>query len=186
MSWIWPKSLPRRILNIAVFTLLTTVAILLVLSARGVQLRAETVVSLSPGQTWEFFQDPNNLAKWDRSVAKVEVTTSAPIGVGYTFDTIGPERPNGAERSSYRIAEFTPKRSTRIDLVNSDQFQRASWYTRLEPVDGGTRVVIDIEFAPKPQYFFLTPVLYLSRDNLTTDMEYLHDQIEALGRSRQR
>jgi hypothetical protein len=180
MSYIWPKSLPRRILNLVVLALIATVASLLVLSGRGVRMAADTVVSLSPDQTWEFFRDPGNLAKWDRSVARVEPTTSAPMGVGYTFDTIGlaPE----AKRSSYRVTEFTPKRSARTALVNSDTFQRASWYTRLEPADGGTRIVIEVEFAPKLQYFFLMPVLFLSRNNLETDMRYLHDEIEAYGR----
>jgi hypothetical protein len=32
-----------------------------------------------------------------------------------------------------------------------------------QPVDGGTRIVIEVEFSPKPQYFFLTPVLFLRR-----------------------
>jgi hypothetical protein len=159
-----------------------TVAIRRVLSARGVRLCAQTMVSLSPDQTWEFFMDPNNAAKWDRSAARVEVRSPAPFGLGSTFDTIGPERHGQATRSSYRVSEVIPGRSVRIDLINSAQFQRASWDTRLEPVDGGTRILIEVEFSPKPQYFFLTPVLSLSKKNLVTDMRYLHDEVDAYGR----
>jgi Polyketide cyclase / dehydrase and lipid transport len=172
----------RHIVYIAVVALAVIVASLLVLTVRGVRLSSETVVSLTTEQTWAFFSDPHNLAQWDRSVARVEPTSTAPVGVGYTFDTIGPERAGRAERSSYRISEFTPKRGARADLVNSDKFQRAYWWTRLEPTAGGTRIVIDVEFAPKLQYFFLTPVLFLSRNNLLTDMKYLHDEVEAYGR----
>lgn len=181
----WPKRLPLRILTIVVLVLAGTVAILLVASARGVRMSADTVVSLSPEQTWAFFNDPNNLAKWDRSVARVEVTSPPPYGVGTTLDTISPERNGQVTRSSYRISEVVPGQRTRADLIDSAQFQRAQWTTSIEPVDTGTRIVSEIEFSPKPQYFFLTPVLWLSQNNLETDMRYLHDALEAYGRDRQ-
>lgn len=169
---------------IIVVTLAVVVAILLVLSARGIRLGSDVVVSLSREQAWRFFQDPDNLAKWDRSVASVEPTTTGPIGHGYTFDTIAPPQSGQAEgeRMSYRVAEFVPYQRARIDLVDSDMFERAQWLVVLEPDPGGTRVVTEAEFAPKLRFFFLTPVLFFSRGSLATDMEYLHEQMEAYGR----
>ena len=34
-----------------------------------------------------FFDEPSNLAKWDRSVSQVQVTSTKRVGVGFTFDT---------------------------------------------------------------------------------------------------
>ncbi|GAA5015872.1 SRPBCC family protein [Actinopolymorpha pittospori] len=171
-----------RITLVCVVALGAIVAGLMVWSSTGVRLSSHTVVSLSRDRVWEFFVDPHNLARWDRSVGRVEPTTAAPMGTGYTFDTISPGPDGEATRSSYRIEDFTPPHGARVDLVGSPQFQRASWHTKLEPVAGGTRVVIEVEFAPKLGYFFLTPMLLLSRGNLMTDMTYLHDEIEAYAR----
>lgn len=167
---------------ISLLTLGAVCAGLLAWSSHGVRLRTSTVVSLAPDRAWQFFVDPNNLARWDRSVKRVEPKTPAPIGPGYAFDTVAPGPEGTQTRSSYRVTGFTPRRGASIDLIGSPQFRRARWHTRLEPVPGGTRIVIEVEFAPRPRYFFLTPVLYLSRDNLTTDMDYLHDEVEAYGR----
>lgn len=174
----------RRSLLIASCALTAVIVTLLVIAQNGVTMRAQTTVSLSPEQTWMFFEDVENLAGWDRSVARVEPTSPPPYGVGSTFDTFSPAPPGAAEqRSSYRVVELRPVQSARIDLVDSSTFQRASWNTRLEPTADGTRVVIEVEFSPKPQYFFLVPVLYLNQGNLDTDMEYLRTALEDFGRA---
>lgn len=175
----------RKVALIVVATLALLIAILLVLSARGIHLSSDVVVSLSREQSWQFFEDPQNLAKWDRSVARVEPTTTAPVGHGYTFDTIAPPQGGQAEgqRMSYRVAVFEPQERVRIDLVDSDMFERAQWHVLLEPAPRGTRVVTEVEFVPRPRYFFLTPLLYFSRGNMQTDMAYLYEQMEAYGQS---
>jgi ligand-binding SRPBCC domain-containing protein len=55
-----------------------------------VRLQSEIVVERTNEQVWRFFSDPANLARWDRSVARVVVTSREPFGVGSTFDTIAP------------------------------------------------------------------------------------------------
>jgi hypothetical protein len=171
-------SWPRRIALAVGGLLVAAVATLLVIADRGITLRTQTVVSLNPERTWEFFADIQNLARWDRSVARVEPTSPPPYGVGSTLDTVSPD----GVRSSYRVSEYLPGRSVEVDLVDSPNFRRASWVTRVEPVPEGTRVVFEIEFSPHPQYAFLVPVLYLSQGNLDTDMQYLDAALEEFGR----
>lgn len=170
------------IAGIALGTLVAIIGGLLAWSAHGVRMSVETTVDLDPASTWAFFENPENLAGWDRSVASVEPTTTRPVGVGYTFDTIGPEQRGETTRSSYRVVEYHPPQSVRIDLVDSEQFARAAWHVTLEPKGAGTRILIDVDFVTRPQFCFLTPVLYFNRDNLVHDMQYLHDAIEAHGR----
>jgi Polyketide cyclase / dehydrase and lipid transport len=180
-----PRSRRRRtVVAIVVVTLAVVLAILLALSERGIRLGSDAVVSLTREQAWRFFQDTENLAKWDRSVARVEPTTTGPIRRGFTFDTIAPRQPghNEGQRMSYRVADFEPYRWARIELIGSDMFKRAEWHVMLEPDPRGTRVVTEVVFVPRLRYFFLTPVLFFSRGNLETDMRYLHEQMEAYGR----
>jgi hypothetical protein len=168
----------RRIALLVTGVLVATVAVLLVIADRGITLRTQTVVTVAPEQTWAFFADVENLATWDRSVLMTEPTSPPPYGVGSTFDTISPD----GVLTSYRVAEYVPGNSVRVDVVGSTTFRRASWVTRIEPVPEGTRVVFEAEFAPYPQFAFLVPVLYLSQGNLNTDMEYLNATLEEFGR----
>src|SRR5688572_5758870 len=71
--------------------------------SRGIYLQTETTTSMSREEAWRFFENPQNLATWDKSVAKVEPTTNGQPGVGYTFDTIAPVRTGQkeGERMSY-------------------------------------------------------------------------------------
>lgn len=51
--------------------------------------------------------------KWDRSVARVEPTSSGETAVGFTFDTIAPS----GLRMSYRITANEPDKGSSIELV---------------------------------------------------------------------
>lgn len=159
------------------------VGAMLVWTAVGVRLTAETSVDLPPARVWSFFEDPHNLAVWDRSVHSVEITSAPPYGVGSTFDTISPEQNGRVTRTSYLVTELVPGKSGSVDVVGSEQFRHATWITRVEPAGTGTRVVIEVEFQPKFQVFFLTPLLFFSRDNLmVADMDYLNDALVKYGR----
>ena len=152
-------------------------------SAIGLRLSAETFVDVPTERVWAFFEDPHNLPKWDRSVASIEITSPPPYGVGSTFQTLSPVQNGRVTPTSYLVTELVPGERATIDVVDSAEFARASWVTRVERSGGGTRVLIDVEFRPKLQYFFLAPLLYFSRDNMgVTDMDYLREALEAYGR----
>jgi len=56
-------------------------------------LESSIVVRRSPHEVWAFLADPRNLILWDRSVARVEVASSTPAGIGFRFDTLAPLPP---------------------------------------------------------------------------------------------
>lgn len=51
---------------------------------------SDIVVERSLSDVASFFDEPTNLARWDRSVARVEPTSAGGAAVGFTFDTIAP------------------------------------------------------------------------------------------------
>ena len=176
------KSMLGKIALLLLALFLVGAGITVLIGARGIHLRSATVVNLSPEESWSFFQNPHNLAEWDRSVARVEPTSSGEVGLGYTFDTIAPPQPGQKEgmRMSYRVTKFVSPQRAEISLVNSPMFQEAVWAMIVEPVSEGTRIISEVRFVPKLQYSFLVPVLlFTSKDALGTDMKYLKACMEA-------
>ncbi|HJQ08536.1 MAG TPA: SRPBCC family protein [Candidatus Saccharimonadales bacterium] len=183
------KSTIKMIILSVLAILVVLVIVSAILGARRIHLRSETVVNLSQEQAWSFFQDPHNLAKWDRSVARVEPTAPDPnnINVGYTFDTIAPPKSGQKEglRMSYKVTALVPNQYAKISLLNSPMFKEAVWTLALEPAHGGTKVISEVDFVPKPQYSFVVPILLLTSKNaLGTDMDYLKAQMESYAENR--
>ena len=124
----------------------------------------------------EFFDDPQNLVKWDRSVARVEPTSSGETAVGFTFDTIAPT----GLRMSYRITAHEREKGSSIELVSSKMFRSAVWRMRYEPVGAGTAVTCHVDFRLRPVFLFLAiPLLLTQRKALARDLQFLKQAIEA-------
>ena len=137
---------------------------------------SDIVVERSSRDVAEFFDEPSNLAKWDRSVARVEPTSTGHTAVGFTFDTIAPT----GLRMSYRITEHEPERQSTIELVSSRMFRTAVWRMRYDPVPGGTRITCAVDFTLRPLYFFLVvPLVMTQRRALARDLSYLKAAIES-------
>ena len=127
-----------------------------------------------------FFMDPQNLPKWDRSVAEVVLTSRGPIGVGSTFDTIGPAPPGKQGlRTSYRAVRLDEWRMDAV-VTKSNFFRTAVWETELEPTERGTIVHCAVEFALKPQYVFLAPLLLINKRAIGRDLSHLKEAIDHL------
>lgn len=134
-------------------------------------------------QAWKFFENPLSLAKWDRSVAKVIPTSSLPVGVGYTFDTIAPARGSNAQkeglRMSYRITEYAPNHYSKILLTHSDIFKEAYWTTLVKAAQEGVEVTMQVDLTLRPLYLFMAPVLLLtSKSAFFRDLQYLKHVME--------
>jgi hypothetical protein len=136
------------------------------------------VVRRSLESVGAFLEDPRNLVKWDRSVARV-VPSEGLMGLGYTFDTIGPSSRAEGKRSCYRIVEFQPNRLGRAELVNPGPFKSATWLMRVESAAEGTTVTCGIELAFSWRSLVLAPVLWLSRGALMRDLVFLKQAIES-------
>lgn len=141
---------------------------------------ATIVVKTTLERAWIFFSDPHNLARWDRSVAKVVITSPPPYGLGTTFDTIGPAQP-GREglRTSYEVTRIEEPHRTDVRITHSNLFAQGSWETLFDLHDGAVRVTCIADFDLKPLYRLLTPILRLITSRaMFRDLEYLKVELE--------
>jgi polyketide cyclase/dehydrase/lipid transport protein len=147
------------------------------------RLQSWILVGRAIDHIWAFFVDLPNLATWDRSVAQVIVTSSEPLGVGSTFETIAPSPRSDPQRAgarlSYRITEVVPQQRFSVLLVDSPMFKRAVWTFVLEPVADGARITCLLDFALRPRYSWLLPILLVtSRGALRRDLTALKQALE--------
>jgi hypothetical protein len=137
--------------------------------------QAEIIVPRSSAEVAAFFENPHNLARWDRSVARVEVRSTSPASVGFTFDTVAPS----GMRMTYRITEHEPERRTTIELVSSSIFKHAAWYMHCDPVPGGVRIGCAVRFRLRARYALLIiPLLMSQKGALRRDLQELKAAIE--------
>jgi len=148
-----------------------------------VRMQSEITVRRSNDEVWRFFSDPANLARWDRSVARVVVTSSEPFGVGSTFDTIAPTRKSSRKegmRMSYRITDHAPLHYVKILLTDSSMFAHAEWTMSTDPSTEGVRITCQLEFTLRPMFSFLLPILLLTqRSAFRRDLTHLKRAIES-------
>lgn len=153
-------------------------------------LQAAIVVGQTNDQVWKFFSDASNLARWDRSVAQVILTSPEPFGVGSTFDTIAPVRKSRSLkeglRMSYRITEYVPNQQMKTLLTNSSLFTYAEWIMTTEPISEGVRITCQLNCLLRLRYSFLFPVLLLTyKGAFHRDLTYLKQAIEQNERANQ-
>jgi len=141
-----------------------------------VRFTSEVTVARSPAEVGAFLDEPSNLARWDRSVARVEPTSSGTTAVGFTFDTIAPS----GMRMSYEITEHEPLRYTCIALRGSRTFRRAVWRMQYDAVPMGSRIICEVDFQLRWLYFALmVPLALLQRSALRRDLASLKRVLEA-------
>lgn len=145
------------------------------------RLSSRVTIDRTPEQVWEFFMNVDNLARWDKSVAKVEKLTSGPGRVGSRFDTIAPPRAEKpGKRMHYVVAEVNPLHAHKAELIDDRMFKYASWRMELTPAgSSGTTVTCDAVFKVRWQYACLLPMLRFSKSAITRDLGYLKGTIEA-------
>jgi hypothetical protein len=137
--------------------------------------QSQVVVRRTLHDVAAFFDNPFNLAKWDKSVARVEPTSSGPAAVGFTFDTIAPS----GMRMSYRIAAHEAERGTAIELAGSKMFKRAVWLMTYDAVADGTKITCEVDFALRFLYgFLIVPLLVTQKSALRRDLSSLKAAIE--------
>lgn len=146
-------------------------------------LQSAIVVNRTNDQVWRFFSQPSNLAKWDRSVDRVIITSSGPFAVGSTFDTIAPARKgrSGKEglRMSYRVTEYVPNHQYKALLIHSPMFNSAEWTMTTDGVPEGVRITCQVDLSVRLQYGVLLPVLLLSyKGAFRRDLASLKQAIE--------
>lgn len=154
-------------------------------------LQANIVVGQTNDQVWSFFNELSNLARWDRSVARVIPTSPEPYGVGSTFETIAPVRKSRSLkeglRMSYRVTSYVPNRMFRCLLTNSSMFTSAEWTMTTEDVAEGVRITCQLDGALRFRYSFLLPILLLTyKGAFRRDLTSLKQAIERDALTQQR
>ena len=107
------------------------------------------------------------------------ITSSVPVGVGFTFDTFGPATNKEGARSSYQVSEYQPGEYVWVDLTNAKLFRKAQWLTAVEATDKGTKVRIGIALRFKRQYVYLWPIFRLTTHGIKRELGYLKRAIES-------
>lgn len=134
-------------------------------------------------RVWEFLKNPANLAKWDVNIDRVIPTSTNPVGIGYTFDTICSAQPGQRKgaKMSYQIIEIEPMHYAKILLVHSRLFSRAVWTLSLEASKEGTKVGCTVNLSFRFKYLYLAPILRFSkRGKLLTNMEKFGEALESM------
>jgi hypothetical protein len=98
--------------------------------------------------------DIENLPKWDRGVARVQVT-SGDGGVGSTFDTFAA---GDRGRMSYEVTRLRAPYEHE-SVTRSGFFRLASWHFTLEAAAGGTNVTCVADFSLRVRHLWLAPVV---------------------------
>lgn len=145
-----------------------------------IHLEASIIVHKGFDEIPPVFRDPSSLTLWDRSVEKVEPTSDKAVGVGYTFDTIGPAK-GGRKglRSSYIITQFD-RDINAVELVNSKLFKKAVWTFKFKSIEEGVEITCIIDMWLKWYYFFLSPLLKYNISAIERDLRQLKKAIEEL------
>jgi hypothetical protein len=156
-----------------------------------VRLESSIAIHRPPEVVWAYLGNVSNLPKWDRGVARaVEAQQNgdeAAKGEGYEFHTeahrgsAGFAAENG--RMAYRVASVDAEAQRCIvDLTsrtgNARFFRRAQWVFQVTPILSGSRVTCAVEFSLRPAYFFMAPLLWLTRGAIHSDLENLKRMIE--------
>lgn len=120
------------------------------------RLEQTVLISRPIEDVWAFFADIENLPRWDRGVARVQVT-SGDGGVGSTFDTFA-ARERG--RMSYEVTKLEPPYENEA-VTRSGQFKLARWHFGFAARPEGTAVTCISEFWLRWEYLWLRPVFAL-------------------------
>ena len=144
-------------------------------------LETSFVVPHALQRVWDFMSDPMKQLVWDRSAHEVIVTSQGPIGVGFTYRTIGPPRKGRPGLvTSYRVKTFEPPVHAEIEVVDSSLFASAVWGMRFEELGpASTRVFWSMDMRPKLRYLLLGPILRASIGNLERDRDWFIEALDA-------
>lgn len=146
------------------------------------RLQSSIVIEKKPEEVWALLGPIENIAKWDRGVARAAaVKQSADGGIGTEFSTYGDGRGPHAGQMDYRIVEAQEDRC-KIQLTSSGGnarfFKTAYWLFQTEPDPRGTLLHCITEFKLNLRWAFLAPILYWKRSALDVDLGYLKRFIE--------
>jgi carbon monoxide dehydrogenase subunit G len=133
------------------------------------RLTATREINRPADEVFAFFSDASNNPKWQEGMVSCEWTTPPPIGVGSVYEQHA--RFMGRDvRSVFRVTEFDPGRSIKIETVEST-FPITVHRTVHTTGPGISRVHADIGGGPTGLLKLLTPLMR-SRAQKSVDADY--------------
>lgn len=138
-------------------------------------IQSTVMIQAALERTWAFVSDPFTAPGWDRSIARVELLTEGPVGVGSIVRTTAPS----GMRQSFQITEYHPQTSFTFALLESKIFRDASLGFHLTTVAEGTRLLHEIRFKLRGSALLLYPIFLLTYQKaLRTDLALLKRALE--------
>jgi hypothetical protein len=150
------------------------------------RLETEIVIDRNPDAVWHYLKSVSNISKWDRGVARTQMThDNSEYGVGTEFETFARKEGDNWGRMAYRVAQIEPDSCT-VRLTSSDGnarfFKEAAWTFKTKPHQRGTLLTCIADFTLRLPYIFLALVLYIKKDStIGSDLESLKRAIESEG-----
>jgi hypothetical protein len=143
-------------------------------------LEAQIVIHRDPPGVWRFLGSVENVAKWDRGVARTTTAQAPPGGVGTEFTTYA-KADSDWGKMSYQIVSSGPDHC-KLQLTshegNARFFKDAYWTFQTRPHPEGTLVTCCADFTFRGRYAFMAPLLLVKRSAIFTDLTLLKQAIE--------
>jgi hypothetical protein len=98
-----------------------------------------TLISRPVKEVWDFFNDLANSPRWTRSGSEVRQTSSGPVGVGATFESVRQMFGREIKSQTLVATEYEPERLISYVAVVPILGRVVGGYT-FESVEGGTRI----------------------------------------------
>jgi carbon monoxide dehydrogenase subunit G len=142
------------------------------------KMEEQVVIARDIEDLWAFFMDMQNLPKWGRGVARVQVTSdNADVGLGFTFDTFA-ARDRG--RMSYELTRLRAPYEYEV-VTRSGFFRLARWQFTLQATADGTVVTCAADVSLPTRHLWLALVLaVIGPKAIRTDLAELKRVTEAV------
>ena len=140
------------------------------------QMTSSIVVRSDLETVWAYLADERNAPRWDRSVARADLVSPPPLGVGSVVRTTAPS----GMTQEFRVDEISAPHVLRFSLLQSPWFRRAQLSFTLAAVEEGVRITHDIALALRFGWAaLLFPILSLfNRRALSADLDSLRRALE--------
>jgi len=126
-------------------------------------------------RVWAFVADERNAPRWDRSVARADLTSPPPLRVGSIVRTTAPS----GMTQEFRVDEISAPRVLRFSLVRSPWFREAQLSFTLAAVEQGVRITHEITLTLRFRWAFLFVVFALfNKRALGADLDSLRRAID--------
>lgn len=142
------------------------------------RLTATREISRPANEVFAFFADASNNPEWQEGMVSCEWTTPPPIGVGSVYEQHA--RFMGRDvRSVFRVTEFVPERSIKIETVEST-FPITVHRTVHTTGPGTSRVHADIGGGPTGLLKLLAPLMKgRAQKSVNADYDRLKELLES-------